>query len=127
MKRKAVAVASSALLVMALGLLARAQAKPASVAGAWQVSMQGQSAAVTQTLALAQNGAAITGTIKAAQGSASPIQGKVTGQNIAFTVTRQAPDGPVKQEFAGTVNGNSITGTVTQGQFHVGWTAVRAK
>jgi len=125
MKRKAIVFATSALLLIALGVLA--QTKPASVAGAWHVSMEGQSAAVIQTLALAQKGAAITGTIKAAQGTASPIQGKVNGQNITFTVTRQAPDGPVKQEFAGTINGNSIAGTVTQGQFHVGWTAVRAK
>jgi hypothetical protein len=51
----------------------------------------------------------------------------VNGTAITFTVKRQTPDGDVNQQFAGTVNGDAISGTVTQGQFHVNWTAARAK
>jgi hypothetical protein len=127
MKRKMIALVAAALLAAAPAPAARAQAEPANVAGAWQLSMQGQSAAVSQTLAIDQKGGAITGTIKAQQGEAAQIRGTVTGKNIAFTVKRRTPDGEVTQQFAGTVNGNSIAGTVTQGQFHVNWTATRAK
>lgn len=127
MKRKMVALAVAALFVAAIAPAARTQAEPANVAGSWQVSMRGQSAAVSQTLSIEQKGGAITGTIRTQQGTAAPVRGMVTGKNIAFTVKRQTPDGEVTQQFAGTVNANSITGTVTQGQFHVDWTAARAK
>ena len=128
MKRKMIALAAAALFVAATAPAARAQAEPAAnVAGAWRVSMPGQSAAVSQTLSIEQKGGAITGTIRAPQGNAAQVRGTVTGKNIAFTVKRRTPDGEVTQQFAGTVNGNSIAGTVTQGQFHVNWTAARAK
>ncbi len=126
MKRKLLALAAAALLLAAAAPAALAQAEPANVAGSWQVSMQGQSAAVSQTLSIQQKGGAITGTIRARQGIAAQIRGTVTGKNIAFTVKRQTPGGEVTQQFAGTVNVNSIAGTVTQGQFHVNWTAARA-
>lgn len=107
---------------------AQTAAKPAVVRGAWQVSMQGHGTAMLlQTLALQQTGATINGTLKAPQGDAVPVRGKVTGQNISFSVKRHTPDGDVTQEFAGTVNGDSIKGTVTQGQFHVDWSAARPK
>jgi hypothetical protein len=122
-----IALAAVILLIAATAQTARAQAEPANVAGAWQVHMQGQSAAVSQILSIQQKGDAITGTIRAQQGNAAQVRGTVTGKNIAFTVKRQTPDGEVTQQFAGTVNANSIAGTVTQGQFHVNWTAARAK
>jgi hypothetical protein len=127
MTRHVITLAAFALLMARLGAPAQAQTKPASVDGTWQVSMQGQSAAVKQTLAIAQKGGVISGTLKAPQGGAVPIRGTVKGASIAFTLKRQTSDGDVTQEFAGTVTGDSITGTVTQGQFHVGWTAARSK
>jgi hypothetical protein len=126
MTRHLVTLATFALL-LGPGALAYAQAKPTSVSGAWSVNMKGQAAAVMQTLAIEQKGGAISGTLKAPQGSPVAIRGTVNGANIAFTVKRKTPDGDVTQEFAGTVSGDSITGTVTQGQFHVGWTAARSK
>jgi hypothetical protein len=125
MMRKILALVAA--FVAAVAPAVQAQGERANVAGAWQVSMQGQSAAVSQTLAIEQKGGAITGTIKPQRGDAAQIRGTVTGKNIAFTVKRQTPDGEVTQQFAGTVSGNSIAGTVTQGQFHVNWTAARAK
>ena len=127
MKRRVIALAAAALFVAASAAAAGAQAGPANVAGAWRVSMQGQSAAVGQILSIEQKGGAISGTIRAQQGNAAQVRGTVTGKNIAFTVKRQTPDGEVTQQFVGTVNANSIAGTVTQGQFHVNWTAARAK
>jgi hypothetical protein len=127
MRRTIMALVTAALLCVATAPAALAQAEAANVAGSWQVSMRGQSAAVSQTLAIEQKGSAITGTIKTQRGDATQIQGTVTGKNIAFTVKRQTPDGEVTQQFAGVVNGNSIAGTVTQGQFHVNWIAARTK
>jgi hypothetical protein len=129
MTRHVITLAAFALLILRPGGLAQAQTKPASVGGTWQLSMQGQGhgSAVMQTLAIEQKGGAISGTLKAPQGSAVPIRGTVKGTSIAFSLKRQTPDGDVTQEFAGTVTGDSITGTVTQGQFHIGWTASRLK
>jgi hypothetical protein len=129
MTRHVITLAALALLLVRSSAPAQAQTKPASVGGAWQVSMQGQGKgpAVMQTLAIEQKGGAISGTLKAPQGNAVPIRGTVKGANIAFSLKRQTPDGDVTQEFAGTVSGDSITGTVTQGQFQVGWTAARSK
>jgi hypothetical protein len=122
-----IALAAAALCIAATAPTVRAQAAPANVAGSWQVSMQGQSAAVSQTLSIEQKGGAISGTIRAQHGNPAEVRGTVTGKNIAFTVKRETPDGEVTQQFAGTVSANSIAGTVTQGQFHVNWTAARAK
>jgi hypothetical protein len=127
MTRHLITLAAFTLLMVWPGAASHAQAKPANVGGAWQVSMKGQSAAVKQTLAIEQKGGVISGTLKAPQGNAVPIRGTVKGTSIDFTLKRQTPDGDVTQEFAGTVTGDSITGTVTQGQFHVGWTAARSK
>jgi hypothetical protein len=130
MTKYLIALATFAALVTGTVLAkAQAQAKPAVVRGAWQVSMDGQGhgASVLQTLALQQTGATISGTLQAPQGGAVPVRGTVTGQNISFSVKRHTPDGDVTQEFAGTVNGDSIKGTVTQGQFHVDWSAARPK
>jgi hypothetical protein len=126
-KLKMIALAAAALCIAATAPTARTQAAPANVAGSWQVSMQGQSAAVSQTLSIEQKGGAISGTIRAQHGNPAEVRGRVTGKNIAFTVKRETPDGEVTQQFAGTVSANSIAGTVTQGQFHVNWTAARAK
>ena len=123
-------IALAALMTFATGGAlgqSQTQAKPAVVRGAWQLSMQGHGTAVLQTLALQQTGSTINGTLQAPQGNAVPVQGTVTGQNISFSVKRHTPDGDVTQQFAGTVSGDSIKGTVTQGQFHVDWTAARSK
>jgi hypothetical protein len=80
-----------------------------------------------QALSIVQKGGTISGTLKAPQGGPVAIHGTVSGTTIAFTVKRQTPDGDVTQQFAGTVNGDAISGTVTQGEFHVNWTAGRAK
>jgi hypothetical protein len=127
MTRQLVLLATFGLLIVWPGVRADAQEKPAGVSGAWHVSMQGQAASVMQTLSIEQKGGAINGTLKAPQGEAVPFRGTVTGANIAFTLKRKTSDGDVTQEFAGTVSGDSITGTVTQGQFHVSWTAARLK
>ena len=128
MKRYLIAlVGFVALAINAVPIRAQTQTKPAVVRGAWQVSMKGQAAAVFQILALQQAGGTISGTLKAPQGNAVPVQGTVTGQNISFSVKRHTPDGDITQQFAGTVSGDSIKGTVTQGQFHVDWTAARSK
>lgn len=121
-------IALAALATLGVfGLQAHAQTKSASVRGAWQVNMKGQATPLLQTLALEQKGNAISGTLKAPQGGAVPVSGTVTGQNISFSVKRHTPDGDITQQFAGTISGNSIKGTVTQGQYHVDWTAARSK
>jgi hypothetical protein len=125
MKKKIFAVCSSALFVLAFGVIAQAQA-PAKVAGTWVVTNQGRNGVVTNTLTLTQDGGTIKGSMKAENGPETPLDsGTVSGNDITFTVTRQGRNGEVKVEYKGTVQGDTMKGTFQAGQNSVDWAAKR--
>jgi hypothetical protein len=126
MKNRIIAVCSAVLVVLALGVMAQAQA-PAKVAGAWVMSFQGRGGTVMSTLTLTQDGGALKGSMKAADGTETQLDsGTVSGNDITFSVTRTGRDGnPQKIEYKGTVAGDAITGTFQRGQNSVDWTAKR--
>jgi hypothetical protein len=127
MRKRVIALAGAALFVMALGVLARAQDKPANVAGAWDLSMPGRDGAMnTQAMTIEQNGGAIKGTIKGQRGEV-PLEGSVKGNDITFTVKRTTPNGEVTQEYKGTLDGGAMKGTATTGDRSVNWTAAHGK
>jgi len=126
MKNRMIAVCSAILFVLALGVIAQAQA-PARVAGAWVMTYQGLDGAVTATLTLTQDGDALKGSMKAADGTETQLDGAtVSGNGITFSVTRTGLDGnPQKVEYKGTVAGDAITGSFQRGQNSADWTAKR--
>jgi hypothetical protein len=76
--------------------------------------------------ALQQDGAAIKGTAKGQRGE-SPVEGKVDGNKIHFTIHRQTPNGERLLEYNGTVDGDSMKGTAKFGDNDREWTATRSK
>lgn len=125
MKRNCILVV--ALCFMALSLAHVAQAQDAKVAGTWDLSSPGRDGSVrTQTLTLQQDGNKLTGTVKGARGGDAPVTGSVTGNNIAFTVTRSTPNGDFKIDYTGTVDGDSMKGTFTVMGNTVNWTAKKS-
>jgi len=126
MKRKIIAMASAALFLLTLGVIARAQDKAGNVAGTWQLTMQGRNGEVTQAMTIEQKGGTITGSIKAQNGEAA-LTGTVDGKTITFTTKRQGQNGEITQEFKGTLDGDSIKGTVTTGQRSGDFSATRSK
>lgn len=124
MKKKMIAVCCGFLFVLALGATVHAQ-DMAKVGGSWLMSFAGRGGTVTSTLTLTQDGSALKGSMKGANGMETPLDGgTVTGNDITFSVTRTGRDGnPLKTEYKGTVAGDTITGTFMRGDNSVDWTA----
>ncbi len=124
MKRNCLLVASLCLLVFALVPVALAQ--DAQVAGAWDLSAAGRGGnMVTQTLTLQQDGTKLTGSLKSQRGE-NPITGTIMGNNIAFSVSINTPNGDIKIDYTGTVTGDSMKGTRTVNGNSSDWTAKRS-
>jgi predicted secreted protein len=126
MKKSTWVLAALCALALCLTVMAAAQEKGASVAGSWEMSMQGPQGTMTQTLTLEQTGKDIKGTLKGMRGE-SPVEGTIEGNKINFTVKRQTPNGERTIPYAGTVDGDNMKGTVKFGENEREWTAKRAK
>lgn len=125
MIKKIAAICCAVLFVLALGAIAQAQA-PAKVAGTWVMTNQGRNGVVTNTLTLTQDGGTLKGSMKAENGTETPLDsGSIAGNDVTFTVTRQGRNGEVKVEYKGTIDGDSMKGTFQAGQNTVDWTAKR--
>jgi hypothetical protein len=60
------------------------------------------------TINLKQDGSALTGTIGGPQGDTPIANGKVSGDDISFTVVRSMGGNEVKINYNGKVSGNEI-------------------
>jgi hypothetical protein len=104
-----------------LATFALAQETPANVAGAWKISVTGETGNAEQTIVLKQDGNKITGTFKGPRQS-GPLEGTVDGKNISFHVSTRVP-----LDYKGTIDGDTMKGTLT-GRGKTGdWTGTRAK
>lgn len=83
---------------------------PAPVPGTWRLP-QGE-------MTLTQRFQMVTGTLRRGTGRASITDGRLRGDQIAFTAGGA--------RYSGRVSGNTIEGTVTAGSSNVKWTATRA-
>lgn len=105
-------------LVAALGSSALAQ----SVAGAWDLSINGPEGAITATATLKQDGEKVTGSIESPQGTAEltgTIKGKVL--NISFAIP--GPNGNLDIKVNGEVDGASMKGIIDFGMGMADFTA----
>lgn len=124
MKRNYILLASVCLLVFALVPLALAQ--DAKVDGSWDLSAPGRGGNMTtQTLTLQQDGTKLTGSLKSQRGE-NPITGTIMGNNIAFSVSINTPNGDMKIEYTGTVTGDAMKGTRSVNGNSADWTAKRS-
>lgn len=111
-------------LLMAFGGRLAAADEPAQVGGTWQLSVETPRGTMEQTLTLEQDGAALKGTVSGPRGEA-PVEGKVDGNKVSFTVKRETPNGTFTLEYTGVADGDSMSGTVHSPRFDNKWTAKR--
>lgn len=108
MNRKTLFV--SACLVMAMATLTWA----ADVTGKWMAQVPGrQGATVETTFNLKVEGDKLTGTMSSPQGDVAIGEGKVSGDDISFSVTREFNGNSFKIIYKGKVAGEEIKFTRT--------------
>ncbi len=87
-----------------------------AVDGKWQIVINSPLGAQKATLDIATDGTALTGTQQAAQGSGPLENGKVDGNNVAWSAKISSPM-PLTLDFIGTVDGDKLSGSVKAGSF----------
>lgn len=112
-----------AVLFMLLVAILRADQKPASIAGKWNVTIRMPQHAVSEQWTMEQKGAAVTGTAKTEHGE-MPVSGTLQGSFFRVVVK----DGDKQYKVRATVDGDAMDGSIT---FGVGdarlWFAKRAR
>ena len=109
--------------ILALGLIISAPVHAqSSVAGAWDLAIQGPEGPITATATLKQDGENVTGSIETPQGTAE-MKGtyKGTALNMAFTI--QGPNGALDIKVNGEVDGASMKGIIDFGMGMADFTA----
>jgi hypothetical protein len=112
-------------------------AADANIAGTWifpaAAGLRGAPASTPSTngMVIRQNGTKISSTLTVPRGGESPIEGTISGNHIAFTVSRHTVAGDITVDYKGTMEGASMQGTYrVRGQetgTDIHWTAERAK
>ena len=95
-----------------------------SVAGAWELSINGPEGPITAKADLKQDGEKVTGTITSPQGTvdlAGTYKGKTV--NVAFKI--ESPQGPLEIKVNGEVDGNKMKGMIDFGMGMADFTAER--
>jgi hypothetical protein len=96
-------------LVVVLGLGVSALA--ADVNGTWKWTVERGGNTFEQTLKLMHEGDRLTGTMSGRQGTETPIEdGKVSGDDISFKVTREFGGNKFVISYQGKVTGDTIKG-----------------
>jgi hypothetical protein len=105
-----------------------AQAKPANIAGKWEITSEGQNGPQTSTATFEQDGEKIKGTIEGARGGPANFEGTIKGNKASWKVTRTRPDGQTMTiEYNATVEGDTMKGTRGMGERTAEFTGKRAK
>jgi hypothetical protein len=121
----------SLLLVLVAAASGARAASAQTLTGTWQITTEGRRGALTQTLTLTQDGAALTGTLTftgggrrggggggggALGGPVAITDGTVTGNAFSFSMTLEFNGNAFTQRYSGTFEGNSMQGTVEGGR-----------
>lgn len=121
-----------AFISLALALIVATVAWAADVNGKWTAQVPGRQGNTQETtFTFKAEGDKLTGTISGRQGDTPIADGKISGDEISFTVTRERQGATIKQLFKGKVAGDEIKFTRTteggQGNQPVEFTAKRVK
>jgi hypothetical protein len=123
----------SVILVIALSLTARAEdKKEANIDGTWKWNYKTRDGKDAEAaVKLKRDGEKVTGVYIARAGDETPIaDGKVKGDEISFTVTREIGGEKMDFKYTGKVEGDTITGKILFGRPKPTpheWEAKRAK
>lgn len=87
-----------------------------AVDGKWEITINSPLGAQKATLDLKTDGASLTGSQQAAQGSGPVENGKVDGNSLSWSAKISSPM-PMTLDFTGTVEGDKLSGSVKAGSF----------
>jgi len=109
--------------VLAFGLIVSASAyAQTSVAGAWDLSINGPEGPITASATLKQDGENVTGSIETPQGVAE-MKGTYKGKALSMGFTIQTPNGALDIKVNGEVDGASMKGIIDFGMGMADFTA----
>ena len=81
----------------------------ADINGKWTAEYEGRNGnKQTQTFDFKADGSTLTGTVQGRGGEAQISDGKIDGDTISFTVTREFNGNSMKMNYTGKVSGDSI-------------------
>ena len=110
--------AAAVALAFALSSVAFAQ----SVAGAWDLTINGPEGAINATATLKQDGENVTGSIDTPQGTAE-MKGTFKGKALNLNFTIPGPNGNLDIKVNGEVDGASMKGIIDFGMGMADFTA----
>ena len=113
--------AVSAIFVIGLLLSTGAYAQT-SVAGAWDLAINGPEGPINATATLKQDGDNVTGSIDTPQGPAE-LKGTLKGKTLNVAFALQTPQGPLDIKVNGEVDGASMKGVIDFGMGMADFTA----
>jgi hypothetical protein len=87
-----------------------------AINGKWEIVINSPLGAQKATLELKADGASLTGSQQAVQGSGPLENGKVDGNNLSWSAKITSPM-PMTLDFTGTVDGDKLSGSVKAGSF----------
>jgi len=87
-----------------------------AIDGKWEITINSPMGAQKATLELKAEGATLSGTQTAMQGTQPVTNGKIDGNSLTWSASITSPM-PMTLDFAGTVDGDKLTGSVKAGAF----------
>jgi hypothetical protein len=87
-----------------------------AVDGKWEITINSPLGAQKAVLDLKTDGASLTGSQQAAQGSGPLENGKVNGNDLSWSAKINSPM-PMTLDFTGKVDGDKLSGSVKAGSF----------
>ena len=100
----------SVIFAAALFLSVSAYAQ-GSVAGAWDLAINGPEGPVNAVATLKQDGEKVSGSIESQAGTAE-VSGTMKGKTLNMAFTVQTPNGPLDIKVTGEVDGAAMKGTI---------------
>jgi len=99
----------TAMGLCGFGIVGAVVLHAADVTGKWTAQVPGRNGQTREvTFMLKQDGAKLTGTTSGRQGDTPIADGKVEGDTVSFTVTRNFNGNQMKMMYKGTVTANEI-------------------
>jgi hypothetical protein len=108
--------------LLALTLFTAGLSAQNSVAGSWELSINGPEGPITATADLKQDGEKVTGSITSPQGS-TELSGTFTGKTLALAFQIQSPQGALDIKVNGEVAGSDMKGVIDFGMGMADFTA----
>lgn len=105
-----------------IALAAASLTAQASIAGDWDLSINGPEGVITATASLKQDGETITGSISSPQGTVE-LAGTFKAKKVELAFQIQSPNGPLDIKVNGDVDGADMKGIIDFGMGMADFTA----